>query len=911
MLTEWWSDARYRLRAVLRRGAMERELDAELAFHIAKEAEKYERLGLAHDEALRRARLAFGGIERAKEESRDRRGTLWLERLRQDVRYAMRSLAHHPSFTLAVVLTLAIGIGANTAMFTLVNALMLRTLPVPHPEQLVAIGDPADVNGGWHGSPETDEQSYPVYADVRDGNTVLTDLYASGRTSDFDVSLDPRNPDVVEHPRARFVTSNFFAVLGIKPSAGRLFAADAERARRADPDVVISYDYWQRRFGGDASVLGRTIRVNKVPMAIVGIGPAGFTGDVVGETTALWLPMRMQPLLNPRANLIDDRTWSWLQMMGRLKPGVPLAQARAQLAALTAQSIRAHVTGIHRARFEQDLKDDPVKVEIASRGFSWRREQYGRALVVLMLAVGLVILVVCANVSNLMLARATARGREMIVRMTLGAGRPRLVQQLLVESALLAGLAAAIGVVIAVLGSRVLLAVAAEGNQAVALDLTPDLRVLGFTAGVTIACIVLFGLAPAFRATRVDLAAALRAHGRSVVGGASRLGRMPVTKLLVVSQITLATLLLMGGGLLLRSMQHLLHADLGFDQDHLLAVHVGTFRTSYAGTRLADLRRDLAERAARVPGVESAAYTTEGVFGSSSGGHVTVPGFVPQADSERQISYDMVGPAYFRSIGAHVLRGRDFESRDVEAGALVGAINQTMAGAYFRGRDPIGRTVTLDDDTFTIVAVVADVQEHGVRDKPVRRLYMARNEASASPQSFEIEARVAGDPSRLIAAVRDAMLGADRTLPLEIEPLTDRVRQSVADDLLLTEVTAFFGALTLLLAALGLYGVTAYATAQRTSEFGVRIALGARPSSVAGMVMREATLVAVAGVCLGIPIGLAATRLLRSQLFGVSTIDVPSLAAAVAVLLATAVVASYLPARRAARVAPIEALRAE
>ncbi|HXT15077.1 MAG TPA: ABC transporter permease [Gemmatimonadaceae bacterium] len=911
MLSEAWSDFRYRLRALFRRDALERELDEELRFHVEREAAAYERAGVPHDEAVRRARVAFGGIEQTKEASRDSRGTARIESVIQDLRYAARSLRHRPGFTLAVVLTLGLGIGANTAIFTLVDALMLRTLPVPHAEQLVSIGDPAAVNGGWHGSPQEDYQSYPVYADVRDGNTVLTDMYASGRTSDFDVNFDQNNQRVVEHPRIRLVTSNFFAVLGVSTYAGRSFAPDADRLHRSDADVVIGYDYWQRRFSGDRSVLGRIIRVNDVPMEIVGIAAPGFTGDVVGETTELWLPMMMQPMLNPRTNLVADRDWSWLQMMGRLKPGVTLAQARAQLAALTAQSIRGHVTGIELKRFEQDLKDDPIRVEAAARGFSSRREQYGRALVVLMIAVGVVILVVCANVSNLMLARAAARGREMTVRMTLGASRSRLVQQLLTESAMLAALAAVCGILVATWGSRLLISLAGSGTQRIALDVSPDARVLAFAGAMTIVCVIFFGLTPAFRATRVDLAPALRGQGRSVVGGAARPGGIPVTKLLVVAQITLSTLLLMGSGLLVRSMQQLMHADLGFDRDHLLAVRVGTFRSNYVGARLAALRQDLAERVSHVHGVESATYTVEGVFGGSSGGHVSVPGFVPQADSERQVDYDQVGPSYFRSIGAHILRGRDFERRDLETDAKVGAINQTMAAAYFRERDPIGRTVTLDDDTFTIVAVVADVQEHDVRGKPVRRLYMAMNEATPKPQSFELEARVPDDPARYVASVRDAVLAADRTLKLEIEPITARVRQSVSVDLLLTQVTAFFGALTLLLAALGLYGVTAYATAQRTNEFGVRLALGAKPELVAGMVVREATTLVIVGLALGIPIGLVAVRFVRAQLFGVGIVDVPSLSVSVAVLIVTAVVASYLPARRAARVDPLEALRAE
>ncbi|HET7373420.1 MAG TPA: ABC transporter permease, partial [Gemmatimonadaceae bacterium] len=425
-------------------------------------------------------------------------------------------------------------------------------------------------------------------------------------------------------------------------------------------------------------------------------------------------------------------------------------------------------------------------------------------------------------------------------------------------------------------------------------------------------CVMLFGLAPAFRATRVDLATALRAHGRSLSGSATRLGRIPVAKLLVVAQVALSTLLLIGSGLLVRSMQRLMHADLGFDRDHVVGVHVAASRTNYMGARLAVLRRDLAERAARVPGVDAAAYTMEGVFsGGQSGGHVSVAGFVAQADSERQVRYDMVGPGYFRALRAHILRGRDFEPSDIATGANVAAVNETMANYYFRGRSAIGGIVTLDSVAYTVVGVVRDVQERSVRGKPVRRLYMATFDSTPKPQSFELVVHVGGDPSRFVAPLRQALLSADHTLPLEIEPLADRVRDSVREDRLLMQVTAFFGVVTLVLAALGLYGVTAYATSQRTSEFGLRIALGAEPGVIGRMVVREAVGLVVAGIVLGVPAGIAATRLIRERTFGVGAVDVPSLSAALVVLIVTALIASWIPAMRASRVGPLEALATE
>ena len=686
-------------------------------------AKKLERLGVPRAEAERRARLAFGGVERTKEESRDQRGTARLETLLRDVRYAARVLRTRPTFTLAVVLILGIGIGANSAVFTLVDALLLRTLPVAHPEQLVTVGDPAKVHSAWTGSPEIDYTSYPVFADIRDQNTVFSGIYANGNPSDWDVSVDG-DANAAEHPLGRLVSGGFFSVLGVRPYLGRTFTAREDATPLGDPVAVISYDYWKRRFAGERGVLGRVIQINRTPITIIGVAPPGFSGDIVGESTDLWAPMMMAPALRAGPPVLDNRTASWLVIMGRLRPGVSLAQARSQIAAIETQSIRAHIDGRTLAEFNDDLKSTPILVQGGAAGFSSVRDFYGSALLIAMAAVGLVALVVCANVCTLMLTRAGARGREMTVRMALGAGRGRLVQQLLTESAMLALLAALLAIGVAAAGSRVLIATATLGNAPIALDMHPDLRVFGFTAAVTLACVLLCGLAPAIRATRTDVATALRAHGRSLFGARSGFGS---GRALVVAQMALTMLLLVGGGLLVRSMQRLLHVDLGMDHDHIVMVHVATSRTKYVGARLAAVRAAFADRARQLPGVEAASYTLEGLFiGGASAGHVDVPGFVPQADSERQVQYDEVGPGFFKSIGATIVRGRDFSASDAADGANIGAINETMAKAYFRGRDPIGRVVTIDSVSYTIAAVVRDVEElRDLRAKPIRRLYFA------------------------------------------------------------------------------------------------------------------------------------------------------------------------------------------
>jgi predicted permease len=451
-----------------------------------------------------------------------------------------------------------------------------------------------------------------------------------------------------------------------------------------------------------------------------------------------------------------------------------------------------------------------------------------------------------------------------------------------------------------------------SASNPIAIDTRPDARVLVFTATMTLASVLLFGLLPAFRATQVDLATSLRSQGRNLMG-AARVGRIPFGRALVVAQIALSMLLLIGGGLLVRSMQQLLHSDIGVDRDHVIAVRVRTIRTPYLGARLGQLRRDLADRIGRLPGVDAVAFADHGVFsGGASGFHVDVSGFIPQADSERQVSLDRVGPNFFHAIGARLLRGRDIDRQDLETRPAATVINETMAKRYFGARDPLGATVTIDSVPYTIVGVVRDFQSSDVRGKPRREMYIVFNDPnSGETGQAKLSVHVRGDPSRFVAPIRRAVEEVVGTLPIAVDPVADLVRGTVSEDVLLVQVTTFFCIVTLVLAALGLYGITAYSTSQRTSEFGLRAALGAEPGDVTRIVLGEAVRLAITGVVIGVPAGLAATRLIRSQLFAVGTIDVPSLSIAIVVLVATAIVASYLPARRAAKVGPLEALRLE
>lgn len=915
----------FRLDAGLR-GA-ERDLEAEIEFHLAMRVQKL--LTEGHDPATARAIALqqFGDpravrseclvIDRAR--ARATRRANRLADVRQDVAYALRTTWQHRGVMTVILAILALGIGANTAMFTLVDALLLRALPVPHPEQLLSVGDAARTASLSQGTPTTSLASYPVYADLRDQNRVFSGLYANGRTDRLDVFVDRRGTPgrgsgaEAEHPRGRFVSGNYFSVLQVPASAGRTFTEAEDRAPGADPVVVISDAYAQRRFGGTWAAVGRTLSINGVPFTVIGVTPRYFTGDLVGQRIDIWIPLMMQPVVMPHEPLLTDRTASWLLLMGRLAPGVTIERARSEIRLLERRSLLDHETddpgGVRRT-----LRTHPVQVEAGGKGFSYYRGAYAPSLYTLLAAVGLVLLVVCANVANLMLSRAAARGREMSVRMTLGAGRRRLIQQLLTESMLLAVAGGALGLLVAYWGSAALLRVAGGGTDPIPLDVHVNGRILVFTASLSLLTAVLFGLAPALRATRVDLARALRTWGRGVAGSADRAtGRIPIGTLLVVAQVALSLLLLVGTGMLVRTTQQLETADIGMARDHLVIARINAARSGYSGPRLTALRRDLLERLAHLPGVAAATLSENGIFsGTESGVSVQVEGYAARADSDTLVTYDDVGPGYFTAIGAHLLRGRDFGASDNETGPRVAVVDETMARFFFPHDDALGHHLSLDSTTFEIVGVVRDVQEQAVRAAPVRRLYVPMAQLRDQPSDFYLEIRTAGDPARSVPSMQRALAGADPTLAvLSVDPLTDLVRDSIRQDRLVAKVVTAFSVLALVLAALGLYGVMAYATVRRTGEFGLRMALGARSGDVVWIVLHDALLVILGGAAIGLPVALVGARLLRGQLFGVGVIDPPSIVLALVVLAAAATVASVVPAWRASRVSPMDALRAE
>ena len=902
-----------RLRAALSKTSTESRMDEEFRFHLEMETQKNLRHGYQPDEARRRAAVTFGGAERYREEMRDGRGTRALEEFLMDVRYAARALRLNPTFSFVVVFTLALGIGANTAVFTLVDALLLRPLPVANPERLVIIGDPSAPSSISLGGPRTDILSYPLLQDIRKHNRVFEDVFGSGQATRLNARI-PANGDAttsstaVENPTGRFVTGNYFSVLGVPMAVGRGFGAEEDRASGSSPVTVISHQYWQDRFGGDPGILNRSITINDARLTIVGVAPLGFHGEVVGQRVQLWLPAGLQPVLFPHRPWLDRRDVSWLLAMGRLKPGVTLEQAQAAIPTIVYNVLD------EQAGQPASGERPPVEVTAGVRGVSRLRSLYAESLTTLMIAVSLVLVIMCANVASLMLTRASVRGREMSVRVALGARRLRLIRQMLTESVCLALLGGGFGLLVALWGSRALLRLASSGPDPIPLDARLDLRVLAFSGLLALVAAILFGLLPALRATRTDVAVTLRANSRSVTSGPLGSGRgWSLGKGLVAGQVALSMVLLMGTGLLLRTLTHLDGMDTGLARDRLLIVSVDAGPSGMADEKLTRLYYDLLERIKQQPGVAAATMSENGIFsGTESTSSLQVDGFSAKAEEDTSAYFDRVGPDYFRAVGGTILQGRDIDARD-QAGTLpITVINATMARFYFGDRSPIGRYITVDTIRYQIVGVVRDIVDHDLRAQPVRRFYVPLPQQPGPPQRMNFAISAAGDPASLSTSIRDAIVAANgNVVVLSHNPLTELMRRSLGADRLLTRIITLFGFVALTLSALGLYGLMSYLSLRRLNEFGLRYALGAKRGELTGMVLREAFSLIGVGAMVGLPLALGAMQLIRNRLFGVSVLDPASVGASIAILIATVLLAAYIPAIRAARVSPLIALRAE
>jgi predicted permease len=916
---------RLRLRALFHKAAMERELDEELRFHLEKEIEQNLGRGMSAEEARFAALRGFGGVEQMKEESRDVRGVRFVEELLQDLRYGVRMLRKQPGFTLTAVLTLALGIGANTTIFSLINVALLKTLPVKDPQQLVffMVAGPQGSGTGF---------SYPLLEQFNRSNHSFTGIIAANTAGRMRLTEQGEGGQV-ELVQAGRVSGNFFSVLGVDAVAGRTLTEEDDRPADAQPVAVISYDCWQRRFGLDPGVVGRKVTLDDFPFTIVGVAPPGFFGIEVGSKPDFWWPIRMTPQVIPGNQSLSDRGHRWLYVMARLKPGVKVEQARAEMDTVFRQDLNEitpeRLAGLTPAQRHNYLSRS-ISLVAGGTGFTWLRERIKQPLLILLIVVGLVLLIACANIANLLLARAAGRRKEFAVRLALGAGRPRLIRQLLTESLLLAALSGAMGLLLALWGARLLLAYLPP-EQTATFDLAPDAAVLGFTFAVSLLTSLLFGLAPALRATRLDLTSSLK----DAVGVGTGRSQLTPHKLLIVTQVALSLFLLVGAGLFVRSLRNLKDLDVGFDRENVILFSLNT-PGGYTLAQRVNLYQQALERLEALPGASAASLASFSLLsGSGMNSNIVVEGYDNRPDEDMDCHRLWVGPKYFAAMGMTLLEGRDFGPQELrpqgglpaagpspQPGATPGApiaavINQTMARYFFRDGSPLGRRFRLQRGPIQgipieVIGVIKDARYYSLREQTPPTFYLSFFQRPREGEAGTVLLRSFADPVSIATAIARAVRELDPQVQVvNLRTMNEVVDRSLMQERFVAQLGSFFSLFALLLAAIGLYGVMSYATAQRTREIGIRMALGARAADVIWLALRETMLLVGAGVVIGLGAALVANRLVESLLFGLSAADPLTITQAVLLMLVVAALACYVPARRATKVDPMIALRYE
>ncbi len=900
------SDLFYRLHALFHRESVEADMDEEFHAHLERQIEKYVRSGLPLAEARRRARLDFGGLEQVKEQCRDARGVNILETTIQDARYALRMLRKNPGFMTVAVLTLALGIGANTAIFSLINAILLKPLPVAQPQELVLLRWESPHNA-------TEYFPYPTFDQLRRRSPEFDGMFA--------ILYLRLATDINGKPglaAGQLVSGDYFSVLGVRATAGRTFTAEEDRAPGAQPVAVISYRYWLRQFGRDPGAVGKSITLNGMPFTIIGVSAEGFEGLSVGDSQDIWIPMMMQAqVMNGRPVLDDPKGW-YFQVIARRNPKVSMGQASASLNVTYQQIARQEAGDRLTPQTERELNGERLAIIPASGGVSEFREHFRTPLFVLMALVGLVLLVACANVASLLLARASAREKEMAVRAALGAGRARLVRQLFTESLMLVALGAPLGLLLAQYGDSFLLALPLANGSPPVITLAPDGRMLAFSAFVSLLAAVLFGIAPAWKAARVELTSALSSNTRSIVEGSGyRRGRWGLRQI-VVTEVALSLVLVAGAGMLVRSLMKLREVRLGFNPDHVLLLSVDPTLVGYGGERLANYYKQLPEAIRTLPGARS--VTLSAVRPISPGQWHTgvfVQGHVPASNEDTAVAWNLIGPGYFRTLEIPLFQGREFTPLDDSTAPKVAIINEAMARFYFGNNSAIGRRLSFIDPgggEIEIVGVAGNAKYGNLRESTPRMLYLPYLQAPGGGLHFgmTLEVRAASAPETLSEGVRQVVHGIDRNVPMSaVTTLAEEVNRSLSQERMVAELSSLFGALTLLLASIGLYGVMTHMVARRTQEIGIRTALGGDRREVLKLVLGEAFRLLAIGTAIGVPLAWAFARLISSQLYGISPYDPWATSAALAALVTVSAIASYLPARQATKVDPIVALRHE
>jgi putative ABC transport system permease protein len=892
-----------RLRNLFRSGRLAADIEREMAFHLRERTEELVAAGMDRDAAVWEARRRLGNQTALRERTHEADIVSWLASFGADVRYALRTLRGAPAFTLVAVLSLALGIGANSAIFSLVNAVMLRSLPVRDPQELFTLTDtrpsPENRSGGAI-------FTNPIWEAVRDRSQDVARLFAYAG-HEFNLSTG----GVVRPIRAYYVSGGLFEVLGARAAAGRLLTSADDR-RGCAPVAVVSHGHAVRQLGGVGAAVGQTRSLDGQPVTIVGVTEPSFTGLEVGVAPSIYVPLCVRPLIENDPGALDMRSYWDLRLMGRLLPGRSFAVTQARFAAMATDVYATTVPLQWEKSWQQEYLARSLWTVPAAGGWSDVRNSYREALSVLLVVVGVVLLIACANVAHLLLARATARQRELAVRLALGAGRGRLVRQLLTESLLLAGLGAAFGFLFARWASALLVHFLATRHAAVWLDLTPDARVLGFTITVATVTGMLFGLVPAWRGTRVDPQAAMKARSRGLAAA-----RMPVARILVIGQIALSLVLVVAAALLVGSFTRMIALDPGFRRTGVLLANVDFGRNASDSSRQRQLRDQILERLRALPGVRAAAVSfitpLSGFGWNDYVGTATNTG----TSAGNLVWFNFVSAGWFATMGTALRAGRDIAGADSPGAPPAVVVNETLVRRFFPDGDPLGQTIRVRGGDggygppLTIVGVVEDARYGSLDETVPATAYGALSQTGWLGGRVAYALRTDGAPMGLAPSVAVVVGAEARDASIDFVTLAEQVAESVRRPRLLATVSGFFGGLALLLSVIGLYGTMSYGVAQRRNELGIRIALGAPRARVLAMVLGEAGRLIAAGSILGIAGALAATKLVASFLYGVTPTDTATFGLSAALLATVALAAAAFPAWRAASVDPNEMLRSD
>jgi len=894
-----------------RRRQKEAELREELDFHLEEEAEERRADGLTEEEAGYAARQDLGNYALVQEDTRTAWGWTLLEQFIQDVRFAFRSLRKSPLFTVVAVLTLAFGIGANTAMFSLMDQVLLELLPVKHPEQLVLVAERGIRLGDSWGD---NDISYPMYRDFRDGNQVFSGMFCRYPTS---VALG--YGDRTERASAELVSGSYFPVLGVAAIVGRTLTPDDDRIPGGHPVAMLSYSFWQNRFSSDQSIVGRQIVINGYTFTVIGVSQAGFAGVELGYKSQVFIPMMMQAQMTPLSDRLEDRSLSWATAFGRLQPGISIAQANASLQPLMHSILEVelqtpmfqHYSDYDRAQF---LKNS-VELLPGSHGWSGLREHMQTPLWVLAALSGAVLLLACTNLANLLLARATTREREIAVRLAIGAGPRRIIRLLLVESLLLSAIGTVLGLGLAFLADRVLVATYFSADSAGDLPVSsiPDARVLLFALGTMLLTTLVFGLAPAIQSAQADIVPTLKDRMGSAAAGK----QVYLRKLLVSGQMALALLLLIGASLFLRTLANLENTGPGFSTEHLMAFSIDPSLNGYVNDTANVFFRRLTNDLQTLPGVSSVGLSTIPFLqGHGWSNPIIAEGYSGDPGQEQRPICDMISPKLFTTLRVPIVAGRDFTVLDTRPVAL---INETFARKYFPGRNPVGlhfglvndQSARPDTPNLEVVGVVKDLKFKNLRDPaPPQAYFPFWQDVRLRHMTFYLRTRV--DPQQVMQAVREQVRRLDPNVPaIDLRAIDEQIGLSLKTERLVASLSAVFGGLATVLAVIGLYGVMAYSVARRTQEIGIRVAFGALQSDVLWMVMRQVVVLSGTGFAVGGLLAFALSSLIRSQLYGLQPHDPFTYVSAAVVLAVAACAAGFIPSWRASRVDPMHALRHE